>query len=251
MSDTRLAPNPSRRGCRSAFTALLCACTMGLSGCESITAGSMNSAQVRFVNTSSGTPDMDVYGNEAALAYNLSFGTVTSYVPLAAGEYRISATRASTTQALVSAKTLLASRRQYTAVLAGPIGDLQETLYPDAEVAAPPGMIAVRVLQESSAGPVDVYLVPGAASLATVLPTVRDVAFGGSTAFENLPADRTYSVVVVPAGAAPTSAGAMLSGVVVGGGSGAVRTVVVADAAAGRSKGLRGFVLSDLEATSN
>lgn len=226
-----------------------CVAVLAASGCQSITTDTAALAQVRFVNTSSGVPAVDLYVNETGVAYNLSAGTVTSYVPVLPGEYRVSAHLVNTAQSLVNARAALASRRQYTMVVSGAVGDLQASLYPDATGPAPQGMMSVRVLNASTAaGVVDVYVVPGVGSLAISTPTVRDFGPGSSTGYENLPAEKTYSVAVTPAGASPGAANAtVLSGVTVGGGSGAVRTVVITDAANGKARGFGGFVLNDYE----
>ena len=221
---------------------------LGSAGCGSITANSSDSALIRFVHVSPDTPAVDVYLNGAGAAYNLSFGTVTSYVPLSPGEARIAVHRAGTAQALVDGRTALNAARQYTAVVTNTLGNLQETVYPDANTPAPAGMIAVRVLHEAAGmGPVDVYVLPSGSSALFSTPTIRNLAFGGSDAYINMAAEKKYSVAVIPAGSVPAlAAGAVLSGVSVSGGSGAVRTVIVTDAPA-RSKGLSGFVLDDLE----
>ncbi len=249
MNNPDTVPNPATRFAPRVIATTACIAALGIAGCQSITAGTTEAAQVRFVNISHGAPPVDLYVNETGVAYNVSFGTVTSYVPLASGEYRLSANRANTGQALVSAHAALGSRRQYTAILGGSASDMQTILYPDANAPAPSGMLAVRVLNESAIGGlVDVYLSPGTGASSAVTPTVRDFGFGGSTGYEDLPADKTYAVAVVPAGTSlPASGGAVLSGVTVMGGSGAVRTVVITEASGAKGKAFTGFVLNDLD----
>ena len=240
--------NPGYFPSRVAAAGALCVAALGLSGCQSITADSPDAAQVRFVDASLDAPALDLYLNTSGAAYNLSFGTVTSYVAAGPGEYRISANRANTTQALVNAKASLGATRQYTAVVSNTVGNLQETIYPDAHAPAPAGMLAVRVLNAAAtAGPVDVYLVPAGGSAAASTPLVRNLGYTGNGGYVDVPGGGSYAVEVVPAGTAPGAGnGALLSGVSVTGSSGAVRTVVLGDAQAG-SKGLNGFVLEDFD----
>ena len=218
-----------------------------LLGCQSITADSAEAAQVRFVDTSVDAPGLDVYLNGSGTAYNLSFATVTSYIPVSPGEYRISANRANTGQALVTARAALGDTRQYTAVVSSSLGSLQETVYPDASAPAPAGMISLRVLHAAAgAGPLDVYLVPSAGTLATAAPSARGLGYTGGTAYLNVAASSAYTVLALPAGTPPAGAVTLLSGVTVSGNAGAVRTVVISDAPGG-GKGLYGFVLKDFD----
>ena len=244
-------PNGSRRTRPARLLLVVSAgvSLLGVTGCGSITAASSDSAQVRFVHVSPDTPAVDVYLNGAGAAYNLSFGTVTSYLPLKPGEASIAVRRAGTSQTLVDSRAAMASTRQYTAVVTNTLGSLQETLYPDAGTPAPAGMLAVRVLHEAvGAGPLDVYLLPSGSSALFSNPTIRNLSFGGSDGYVDLPGAKTYTVAVVPAGSAPAlAAGAALGGASVSGGSGAVRTVIVTDAPGGRGKGLTGLVLDDLD----
>ena len=243
-----LSPNPHRLRLRAAGAGLLGVSALGLSGCQSITADGPDAAQVRFVDASTDAPALDLYLNANGVAYNLSFGTVTSYVAAGPGEYHISANRANTGQALVNAKAALGATRQYTAVISNSVDNLQENVYPDAHAPAPAGTLAVRVLNAAaSMGPVDVYLLPSGGSAAGSTPLARDLGYPGDGGYIDVPANGSYSVEVVPAGVAPAAGnGGLLSGVSVKGSSEAVRTVVLGDAPTG-SKGLNGFVLEDFD----
>lgn len=243
--------NPTSRTSRLRLVEVVCLglAALGLAGCQSITADSPDAAQVRFVDASVDAPGLDVYLNGSGAAYNLSFATVTSYIPVTPGEYKLSASRANTAQALVTAHAALGGTRQYTAVVSNALGGLVETVYPDANAPAPAGMVSVRVLHAASGvGPLDIYLVPSSGTLATATPLIRDLAYTGAGAYVNLPANTAYTVAAVPTGVSPAPAGpsSLLSGVSVAGNSGAVRTVVISDAQ-GNAKGLYGFVLKDFE----
>ena len=226
-----------------------CIIAMGLAGCGSISSNSVDAAQVRFVNATGDAPAVDLYVNGVGAAYNLSSGTVTSYVAVSPGEYRISANRTNSSQVLVNAHATLGQTRQYTAVLSGGLSNLQTVIYPDANTSVPAGMLSVRVLNEAATmGPVDVYLVAGAGSISAATPTVRELGVAASTGYENLPAEKSYSVAVVPAGGPATPGdSALLPGVSLSGGSGAVRTLVISDAVGSKSKSLTGFVLNDFD----
>lgn len=216
-------------------------------GCQGITANSPEAAQVRFVQASVDTPPVDMYFDTNGAAYNLSFGTVTSYVSLSPGIYRVSAHRGGTGQALVSGQAVLGASRQYTAVIGNTLSSLQETLFQDAGAPAPPGTVAVRIINEaSSSGPIDVYLVAPGGTLATATPLVRELGFGTASAYEHVPADKTYAVVPVPSRSTPKRT-ASLENVTVSGASGAVRTVIISDTPPKSNKPFSALVLSDYD----
>src|SRR5580698_1164699 len=81
--------------------------TLVLTGCGAI-ASTEPQSQVRIIDA---TPDvapeargLDIYQGPNALAYNLGFGTVTSYIQLAPGVYTINANTAGSKQVLSSSK---------------------------------------------------------------------------------------------------------------------------------------------------
>ena len=74
-----------------------------LSGCQGIV-NSPTMSQVRIINASPDAPGLDIYQNSTAIAYNLGFGTITSYVPIDPGTYTTTATVAGTKQILSSSR---------------------------------------------------------------------------------------------------------------------------------------------------
>src|SRR5438067_1433031 len=61
-----------------------------LTGCQAIVS-SAPQAHVRIINATPDAPRLDLYQDSNALAFNLDFGTVTSYIQLAPGAYKITA----------------------------------------------------------------------------------------------------------------------------------------------------------------
>ncbi len=243
-------PFPRRRVFSLAVVAAVSAGSLGLAGCGSMMVNATE-AQVRFADTSADAPALDVYLNGTGAAYNLSYATYSSYLPVSAGTYQISANRANTGQPLASGRAALVSGHQYTAVVGNRLGELQEHIYPDAVPAPVAGTIAVRVLNEVEGGPVDVYLVSGAAPLPSAVPVVTGLAYGANAGYLRVSSGASYGIYVVPAGSSPLTAGAAkVSGATVGGGSGTARTLILTEAAAGTAKdgkGLYGLVLEDGE----
>lgn len=207
-----------------ALTALL------MVGCQSIDMSPESVAQVRVIAASPDTSSVDFYAGGTALAYNMDFGSASSYVPLNPGNVRVSANTASTNQMLVVSTAPMIAGKQYTAVVTNVAASLQETIYADQTTPAPAGEIAVRVIDAATrAGNVDLYMVPSGGRLTATAAVRAGVAFGGSTGYVLVPAG-TYSLVVVPAGTAPTTqALPLMTGTQTNYAAGAVRTVVLVD----------------------
>jgi hypothetical protein len=197
-----------------------------LTGCQNLAAG-MPAAQVRIVDTSADAPDLDIYQGDSALAYNLGFGTVSSYVSIPPGASTVSAHAAGTRQPLSSFHGSFTASGHYTVLLSGgPTGAISETVLADQSVAAPAGMASVRVLNQArrGTGDVDMYLVRAGSTLAESRPFVTNSGFGENGSYMNVPAG-AYKVVVVAAGTTVP----IYSGATVTYGSGSARTLVVLD----------------------
>jgi hypothetical protein len=201
-----------------------------LTGCQGLDMNPANMAQVRVIAASPDAGSMDFYAGQTALAYSVDFGTASTYVPLAAGNMRLSATTANTTQMLVASNTALGPGRQYTAVVTNVAASLQETIYADQTTPAPAGDVAVRVIDAATrAGGVDLYMVPAGGRLTATAAMRSGLGFGASTGYMLAPAG-TYSLVAVPAGTAPTNqAQTLMIAPQTSYAAGAARTVVLVD----------------------
>src|SRR5579875_3146365 len=221
---------------------------MLLLGCQSINMTPENVAQVRVIAASPDVGSMDFYAGSTALAYSVDFGSASTYVPLPAGSVRLSANTANSNQMLVTARAGLVAGRQYTAVVANVAASLQETIYPDQTTPAPAGDVAIRVIDAATrAGGVDLYMVPAGEKLKATAAVRAGVAFGASTGYVILPAG-TYSLVVVPAGTAPTNqALPLMTAPQTAYAAGAVRTVVLVDHPNTPAQGVDEIVTSDYD----
>jgi hypothetical protein len=198
-----------------------------LSGCQSI---SMNSAQLRVIDASPDSGVIDSYQNSSALAYNLGFGTMTSYVPMSPGSYSFSTDKAGTRQTLVATTDTLAPGKQYTEIIGGGLANLQQNVFPDQTTPAPAGEVAIRLINEATrSGAVDVYLVPKSSRAVNTSPIATNLYFGVNSGYLTIP-EGTYAMVVVPTGTVlASSTVTLLSGAQVEYASGAVRTIVLID----------------------
>jgi hypothetical protein len=219
-----------------------------LAGCQSMDMSSGNVAQLRVIAASPDSPQMDFYVGGNALAYGVDFGSVSSYVPLAPGNLAISANTANSRQMLVMSNAGLAAGRQYTAVVTNVAASLQETIYADQTTPAPAGETAVRIINAGTrTGSVDVYFVSSTGRLTSTFRARAGVNFGSSTGYILVPTG-TYALVVLPAGAVPTSSTqTLLRSPEEEYLSGAVRTVVLVDHASATTPGLDEVVADDYD----
>jgi len=98
----------------------------GLSGCQSIEVTTTNVSELRIIDASPdpNVPGLDFYLNNTALAYNIGFGTISSYIPLAPGGYTISADAEKSTQPLVSTSATLANGNSYSVIVGNQLANL-------------------------------------------------------------------------------------------------------------------------------
>jgi hypothetical protein len=234
---------------------VLGAVAAGLAGCQSIAMGAGSTAELRVIDASPDAPAVDAYQNNEALAYNLGFGTVTSYVPVAPGSTTLAADKAGTRQALVAGAASLSTGHQYTAIVGNIDAAMQQTVLLDQSQPAPAGEIEVRLVDQATrAGAVDVYLVPRGGKLAATPPVATSLSFGGNSGYLNLAAG-VYELAVVSAGTVPVaSTVTLLSGAQIDYASGSVRTVVLIDTppsavmpAAGTVPGVQAIVAQDFD----
>jgi hypothetical protein len=221
---------------RTAPLAALAVPLLALPGCQVIT-GVSSSSQVRIIDASPDAPGVDIYQGSLAMAYNLGFGTVTSYVGVSPGVSTITADTAGTKQILTTASATYAASKQYTVLIGNVAANLQETVLIDQSLPAPSGEISLRVLDQATryTGGVDVYLVPSGTELSLAAPILTNVLFGGNSGYINVPAG-TYSIVLLPTGTIPVDATGTIpatkpiySGTATAYAVGAVRTILLLD----------------------
>jgi hypothetical protein len=234
---------------RAARLATIAIALGALSGCQAIVSSAPLS-QVRVIDVSPDAPGLDVYQGGSALAYNLGFGTVTSYIPLPPAAYTLSASSTGTRQALASSRATFAPTSQYTILIGDVSASLQQLVLTDQSQPAPSGQIALRFIDQATRiGPVDVYLVPANQKLTAVAPVLNGLIFGVNTGYLNIPTG-TYTLVMLPAGAAPASAAPAYTGTQVTYAAGAARTIILIDQQPVTPPGLQVITANDYDSPS-
>jgi Domain of unknown function (DUF4397) len=212
----------------TARLAALAICAAVLAGCQGVT-GIQPVAQVRVIDASPDAPAIDVYQNSQGNLYNVGFGTVSSYIPIAPGTYSHTAFTAGTQQQLAQIRATLGSGSQYTLLTGNIAANLQMAMLKDQAFPAPNGQVALRFLgQATRSGPVDIYLLPAGFSLSGAAPIATGVNFGTNTGYINAPSG-TYSIVAFPTGIAPSAATPSYTGIQTAYPATSVRTILLLD----------------------
>jgi len=212
-----------------------------LTGCQGIF-GVQQSALVRFIDAAPDLPapgGLDIYQNSAAFLYNIGFGSISSYIPVAPGGNTYSVDIAGTQQQLATVHGAFTLGNQFTVLVGNVAANLQITVLKDESSPAPSGQVALRFLDQAThAGAVDIYLLPANGKLAATLPTLTNVAFGNVPAYIDV-ASGAYSIVVLPTGTSTattttttgtvTTIPTLYSGNQVNYSGAAVRTIILLD----------------------
>jgi hypothetical protein len=238
---------PSHLVRQAALLAALPALLGALSGCQAVVSNPPLT-QIRVIDASPDAPGLDLYQGSNPLAYNLGFGTVTSYVPLAPGIYTITADSAGTKQAVSSSRATLAASAQYTVLIGDVAASLQQLVLTDQSQAAPSGEVSLRFIDQATrVGAVDIYLVPAGQKLTAASPVVTGVAFGTNTGYLSIPTG-AYTLVMVLTGTVPVSTTvATYSGTQITYPGGAARTIVLIDQQLLTAPGLQVITADDFD----
>lgn len=242
-SKSRTINSPVARRLTVAATLLpVCA---GLAGCQAVVS-SPSGSQVRIIDASPDAPGLDIYENNGVVAYNLGFGTVTSYISTDPGTFTISANIAGSKTALATAKGTFTASSQYTVLLGNSAANLQELILKDQAQAAPSGQISLRIIDQATRiGAIDIYLVPAGQKFTAVTPVITNVNFPTNTGYLNVPTG-TYTLVIVPAGTVPTSTTvATYTGAQIAYTGGSVTTIVLIDQQLVTTPGLQVITAQD------
>ncbi len=157
-------------------------------------------AEIRAVHASPDAPNVDVYFDNESVLTDVSFGTVSDYLEVSAGEHTFTVTAAGNRSAVVYNDTItLDAGERYSAVAFGEVTEdaataFNVTLFEDAAVEAAEGNATVRVVHLSpDAPPVDVVVND------TDTVVAENVSFGNASDYASVAAG-DYTLDVRPAG---------------------------------------------------
>lgn len=204
------------------------ALAMGVSACSNV-AGFSQPSLVRVIDASYIAPAVNIYVENTLFAGNIGEGYISNYGAVTPSpSAQIKVTQATGGKSLVNAAATLNAGAQHSVFLtdngASPTSYLV-TVLEDQQNAAAAGHSAFRFLNQAPrTGAVDVYMVPGSATLANTIPLCTALPVGSTCGYVSF-ASQSVSMVITPTGqVAPkyASTALALSG-------GEVRTVVIVD----------------------
>lgn len=185
--------------------ASLASLPLAMTGCQAVS-GSTSLSQLRIIDASPDSGGLDIYVSGSAVAFNLGFGTITSYIATTPGTYTIKVNQAGTQTALITTRATLPANKQFTLLAGNVNASLEGVVLADQSSPAPSGQISLRFLdQATKIGAVDIYLVPAGSTLLTVSAIANGVNFDGNTGYLNVPVGM-YKLYVLPAGTVPAAA---------------------------------------------
>ncbi len=204
------------------------AAALGLSSCTNV-AGFSQPSLVRVIDASYIAPALNIYVENTLFSGNVGEGYISNYgtvKPSAAAVVKV--TQATGGATLVTASATLNAGAQHSVFLtdngASPTQYIV-TVLEDQQTPAASGHSAFRFLNQAPrTGPVDVYMVPGATTLANTIPICTNLPVGSTCGYVSF-ASQSVTMVITPTGTITpkfTSTALGLTG-------GEVRSVVIVD----------------------
>jgi hypothetical protein len=162
---------------------LLCLGTILLiAGC-----GGGGSTQFRMMNAVPDEPSLNVLVDNTSVSSNLAYGTSTGYLSESSGTHQIAIEPSGSSTSLLSQSITLASGSNTTVISSNFSSEVSNLVLTDDNSAPTSGDFKLRIVNESPGlGPADVYVVTPGTALTTVSPTLSNLDFGASTAYQSL-----------------------------------------------------------------
>ena len=210
----------------TAVVAALTLITAILCGCQTIVSTAPTQTMVRVIDASYNAPAVDVKVGGTAIAADVGAATFTNYAFLPAENATAYVSATGTATPIVQAQGEFEVAQQHSVFITDSGGSYGAAILADQATAAPAGYFSIRFLQQAvKAGGVDIYLVPGADTLAGTRALFSNARPESVESYVNVPSGM-YTLVVTPAGVLTTpytSAALTFT-------DGEVRTAVIMDA---------------------
>ncbi len=176
-----IAAGPVAAASRAPLTAIVAV--------DSTDAPASGFAWVRVLHASPDAPAVDVKVNDANVLPDVAFGTISAYLPVAAGTYNIKVCAAGTTTCVINADLTFADGIKYTVAATNLLASIEAQVITDGAV-LDAGNAQVRVVHFSADTPaIDVLTQDGTSTI------VPNLSYPNATAYLTLPAN-TYDLKV-------------------------------------------------------
>jgi Domain of unknown function (DUF4397) len=132
-------------------------------------------------------PSLNVLVDNTSVSSNLAYGTSTGYLSESSGTHQIAIEPSGSSTSLLSQSITLASGSNTTVISSNFSSEVSNLVLTDDNSAPTSGDFKLRIVNESPGlGPADVYVVTPGTALTTVSPTLSNLDFGASTAYQSL-----------------------------------------------------------------
>ncbi|MGH7719192.1 MAG: DUF4397 domain-containing protein [Gemmatimonadaceae bacterium] len=157
-------------------------------------------ARVRVVQASPNAPNLDVLVDGEPELTSIAFRSVSQYLEVEPGSANVRVRATGATTNVIDFNTTLDDDADYTVIVAGLLANIEALVLSDDNSAPPAGSVRVRFVHAApSAGNVDIYVTAPGVSIATLPPSLSNVAFKVSSPYTGVPTG-TYQVRVTATG---------------------------------------------------
>ena len=181
--------------------ASLCAGILGLgtmlliAGC-----GGGGSTRFRLMNAVPDESSLNVLVDSKSVSGNLAYGTSTGYLSEKSGSHQIGIEPSGSSTTLLQQSISFASGTDTTVISYGFSSQIANLVLTDDNSAPSSGDFKIRIINASpNLGPADLYIVTPGTALSTVSPTISNLGFGATAAYQSL-ASGNYEIELTSVG---------------------------------------------------
>jgi hypothetical protein len=202
--------------------------------------GDEHRSRLRVVHASPDAPNVDVLVDGKTVVTNAPYETASAYLKVGSGTRHVEVRANGGTADVIDAKPDFSPNRDYTILAVDTLANIAPLVLTDDNTAPASGQIKLRLVHASpSAGPVDIYVEAPGTDIASVSPTLTNVAFKTASDYLAVAAG-SYEVFITHTG---SKAIAIDSGTLALS-AGQIRTAIALDAPGGGVP-LTAIVLAD------
>ena len=164
---------------------ILLALALALAGCDSRIAAPRprpDHARLRLVHGASESSALNLVIDGTPVVQGLASTGISPYVQLKAGNHQLAVTLTGSGQQLMQRSVTLDGGKSYSFLVSGTLASPEGMLASDTAYTPAPGKVKIRVIHAArGAPPLDVYLTPPGADLATATKLIDPFVFGVDT----------------------------------------------------------------------